>query len=294
MVPPATVTVPPGSRLGTFTLSLLPTAKTEKVTLTATYEGSSAGTAISVNAWPALFLDVGTTVLAYNESTTAKVTLNTRARRRRYRRVFLERPLGGAVPKTMTVSTGEFTGTFNVTTKDASATNSLRVGSSKPPQPCQEKKCQKGYTWNRDDCQLAASPSERNPWMCRLGQLCGENANENIGGSTRYVLLAITTAGRTLVSNAPARTPATTSPGFQSDSSDSSASSRLTEAALKSCRSSSPQESGQSILTCGESVANRSARADNSAAVSIGRRRIGRPPRSNETAARPSAPMYFV
>ena len=34
------------------------------------------------------------------------------------------------------------------------------------------------------------------------------------GRSTRYVLLEITTAGRTLVSRAPASTPTTTSPGF--------------------------------------------------------------------------------
>src|ERR1039458_1251417 len=34
------------------------------------------------------------------------------------------------------------------------------------------------------------------------------------GCSTKYVLLAITTAGRTFVSTAPANTPTTTSPGF--------------------------------------------------------------------------------
>jgi hypothetical protein len=71
---------------------------------------------------------------------------------------------------------------------------------------------------------------------------------------------------------------------LQSGSSDSPASSRLREAALKSRRSSSLQESDQSILECGESAANRSARADNSAAVSGG----SRPNTSSSDASRGS------
>ena len=59
----------------------------------------------------------------------------------------------------------------------------------------------------------------------------------------------------------------------QFGSSDSSASRRLREAALNSVRSSSDQESDQSIFRFGVSPANRWARADNSAAASGGRRR---------------------
>ena len=59
----------------------------------------------------------------------------------------------------------------------------------------------------------------------------------------------------------------------QFGSSDSSASRRLREAALNSFRSSSDQESDQSIFRFGVSPANRSARADSSAAASGARRR---------------------
>ena len=47
-----------------------------------------------------------------------------------------------------------------------------------------------------------------------LGNLVVRMPTRTSGRSTRYVLLAITTAGRTLVSRAPASTPTTTSPGF--------------------------------------------------------------------------------
>ncbi len=60
---------------------------------------------------------------------------------------------------------------------------------------------------------------------------------------------------------------------FQSRSSESSASKRLKDAALKSFRSSSDQESDQSILWLGASSANRSASADSSVAASGGKRR---------------------
>jgi len=61
--------------------------------------------------------------------------------------------------------------------------------------------------------------------------------------------------------------------GRQSRSSDSSASRRRRDAALKSFRSSSDQESDQSIRWFGASSASRSASADSSEAVSGGRRR---------------------
>ena len=61
--------------------------------------------------------------------------------------------------------------------------------------------------------------------------------------------------------------------GLQSRPADSSASRRRSDAALNSLRSSSDQESDQSILRFGASSANRSASADNSVAVSGGRRR---------------------
>lgn len=106
-----------------------------------------------------------------------------------------------------------------------------------------------------------------------FGQPGRENANENIGAFYE-IGAAGDNHGRTDF-------------GFQGvgehsnhdiarlrwDSSDSSASSRLREAALKSCRSSSVQESDQSTLRCGESEAKRSARAESSAAVSGGSRR---------------------
>lgn len=60
---------------------------------------------------------------------------------------------------------------------------------------------------------------------------------------------------------------------LQPRSSDSSASRRRSDAALNSFRSSSDQESDQSILRFGASTANRSASADSSVAVSGGRRR---------------------
>jgi len=60
---------------------------------------------------------------------------------------------------------------------------------------------------------------------------------------------------------------------LQLESSGSSASSLRKDAVLKSTRSSSVHESDQSMLWPGESVASRSASADNSAAVSAGRRR---------------------
>ena len=61
--------------------------------------------------------------------------------------------------------------------------------------------------------------------------------------------------------------------GLQREPSESSVSSRFKEALLKSRRSSSDQESDQSILQFGVTVASRSASADNSAAVSGARRR---------------------
>ena len=61
--------------------------------------------------------------------------------------------------------------------------------------------------------------------------------------------------------------------GLQRGSSGSSASSRRTEAAVNSFRSSSDQESDQSILVFGRSAANRSAKTAISDAASGGRRR---------------------
>src|ERR1035441_9884268 len=68
------------------------------------------------------------------------------------------------------------------------------------------------------DC--ARSPASCQSWrrqsvdVVGLGGLVVRMPMRTSGRSTRYVLLAITTAGRTLVSTAPASTPTTTSPGF--------------------------------------------------------------------------------
>src|SRR5664279_6194171 len=66
----------------------------------------------------------------------------------------------------------------------------------------------------------ARSPADCQSWRTQsvevvdLGCLVVRMPTRTSGCSTRYVLLAITTAGRTFVSTAPANTPTTTSPGF--------------------------------------------------------------------------------
>ena len=105
------------------------------------------------------------------------------------------------------------------------------------------------------------------------GQLRGENSDQHIG-----VLLKISAArnhcGRAdLGFKGAYQNPNHHVARRQFGSSDSSASRRLREAALNSVRSSSDQESDQSIFPFGVTPANRWARADNSAAVSGGRRR---------------------
>ena len=107
----------------------------------------------------------------------------------------------------------------------------------------------------------------------RSGQLCRENSNEDIGAFDE-VCAAGDHHRRADFSFLCASKHANHDIAWpQRDSSDSSTSSRLSEAALKSSRSSSDQESDQSILQFGVSVANRSASAESSAAASGGRRR---------------------
>ena len=107
----------------------------------------------------------------------------------------------------------------------------------------------------------------------RFGRLCREDANENVGALYQVCAAGDHHRRADLGFQGASKHANHYVAGLQCDSSDSSASSRLREAALKSFRSSSVQESDQSIRWCGESAANRSARADNSAAVSGGSRR---------------------
>src|ERR1017187_4026292 len=66
----------------------------------------------------------------------------------------------------------------------------------------------------------ARSPADCQSWRAQsvevggLGCLVVRMPTRTSVCSTKYVLLAITTAGRTFVSTAPANTPTTTSPGF--------------------------------------------------------------------------------
>ena len=163
LVPPATVTVPEGSTYGGFPLSFPPTPKTENVTLTASYEGSSVSTTIGVQGWPPVTLDLGTTVLYSGDTATAKVTLNKPA------------PAGGAnvalsssdpsavtVPASVTVPAGSFTGSFPATNNYSGPNKNVTVtasyaGSSAADgmtvATCAPRKCPTGSTWNPDDCQ---------------------------------------------------------------------------------------------------------------------------------------------
>jgi hypothetical protein len=118
-----------------------------------------------------------------------------------------------------------------------------------------------------------ASPTERSPsrWRSGAASLSGCRPTHRAVPPGR-MSLAITTAANFGFRCAWQHANHDIT-GLQPDSSSSSASNRLSEAAVNSCRSASDQESDQSIAVSGARAASRWARADSSAAASGGRRR---------------------
>ena len=129
---------------------------------------------------------------------------------------------------------------------------SRKHDTARPPAACQSR-----TTWSVD--------------VAALGNFVVRVPAKTSGRSTRYVWLAIKLPPGGLWF--PPHPPGDDIAGFQRGSSCSSSSSRRSEAAVNSRRSASDQESDQSIVVPRVRVAGRWARADNSLAVSAGRRR---------------------
>jgi hypothetical protein len=76
VVVPSTVTVPAGTNWLDFTPRINPSPNAETVTVTATYQTSTASLTIQTSAWAPLTLDLGATSLDYGASSTATVWLD--------------------------------------------------------------------------------------------------------------------------------------------------------------------------------------------------------------------------
>jgi hypothetical protein len=162
-----TVTIPAGSSAAKVPLIMPPSPVVKQATLTATYEGSSASTTISVPAAPPLAM-IAPDELGVNKTTSVQVWLNIPA------------PAGGAtvalsssdtakiaVPASLsfTIPAGDYTGTFPITNlysgrpkrvtlsatyKGASASSDIWVPLTLPV--CRPKQCPPGSFWNPDEC----------------------------------------------------------------------------------------------------------------------------------------------
>ncbi|MBV9032975.1 MAG: IPT/TIG domain-containing protein [Acidobacteriaceae bacterium] len=173
---PPNVTIPAGAQFATVPLTFNPIPRVETVTLTATYQGSSANAALSLAASPPISLSIDATELDAGASAPATVTLNTPA------------PSTGAVvalassdpsaipvPPNLLITAGSQKGTFTVkdnysgvpkkvtitaTYSGASASDSLTVPSPPPPpDPCRNCRTPQqccvcnGGTWSGGRCQ---------------------------------------------------------------------------------------------------------------------------------------------
>jgi len=172
-LPQPTVTIAAGSQSAFVPLTILPTAETKQVVLTATYQGSSVNATLPVYASPPLSL-ITPTNLAANQSGSVEVSLNTPA------------PAGGALvsltcsdpsaivlPTTnsVTVPAGSYSTSFSITNTYSGKPKSVKIsgtynGASAsdailvPSTPCQEKKCPRGSWWDESQCFCNHGPPE--------------------------------------------------------------------------------------------------------------------------------------
>jgi methionine-rich copper-binding protein CopC len=162
-------------------LTLLPTPKDETVSLTATYQGTSATATLNVAAWPpiSLFLnpldnahaDVTITISTFAQTGGAAISLQTSD----------PSALSLPVPPRVTIPAGSYKATFPIISHPSAHIvggnvvfnpKSVTISASYPGGTaslstsvpfrllCQQRKCASGFYWNQKDCRCDPGPPQ--------------------------------------------------------------------------------------------------------------------------------------
>ena len=168
----ATATIAPTQLSAITPVSLNPSPTNQNVTLTASYDGTSLTSSVTVPASPPLTISINATALTVGQTADVTVGINVPAPPPgAVVTLSSSAPATIAVPSsgTVTILPGQYSTKFSITNQYAGGPNQVTISGSYngasasdsvavfvPPPKCVVQQCKRFYYWNPDDCRCEA------------------------------------------------------------------------------------------------------------------------------------------